>query len=197
MHLSRWGFPVTRIRYGRIRQDTAGYGRLRQDTAGYGRIRQDTAGYGRIRQDMAGYRRIRRIRQDTAGYVRIRQIRQDTAGYGRIRQDTAGYAYYRNTDVLGKPQCTLLASAFNCATEPPQAYGASMQCYEHPRCGILCTIASVFGELWLAMNALPVVRPLWCSAFGGGPPCLKTKKYLLKQCEKHGIPLKTLQSAPK
>ena len=40
----QWGFPVTRIRHGRIRQDTAGYGRIRQDTAGYGRIRQDTAG---------------------------------------------------------------------------------------------------------------------------------------------------------
>ena len=26
------------------------------------------------------------------------------------------------------------------------------------------------------MNALPVVRPLWCNAFGGGPPCLKKKK---------------------
>ena len=84
------GFPVTRIRYGRIRQDTAGYGKIRQDTAGYGRIRQDTAGSGRIRQDTAGYGRIRRIRQDTAGYGRIRQIRQDTAGYGRIRQDTTG-----------------------------------------------------------------------------------------------------------
>ena len=90
---SHWGFPVTRIRCGRIRQDTAGYGRIRQDTAGYGRIRQDTAGYGRIRQDTAGYDRIRQDRQDTAGYGRIRrirQIRQDTAGYGRIRQDTTG-----------------------------------------------------------------------------------------------------------
>ena len=57
------GFPVTRIRYGRIRQDTAGYGRIRQDTAGYGRIRQDTAGYGRYG----------RIRQDTAGYGKIQQ----------------------------------------------------------------------------------------------------------------------------
>ena len=91
--MSHWGFPVTCIRYGRIRQDTAGYGRIRQylaDTARYGRIRQDTAGYGRIRQDTAGYGRIRRIRQDTAGYRRIRQIRQDTAGYGRIRGDTTG-----------------------------------------------------------------------------------------------------------
>ena len=26
------------------------------------------------------------------------------------------------------------------------------------------------------MNALPVVRPLWCNALGGGPPCLKKKK---------------------
>ena len=69
--------------------------------------------------------------------------------------------------------CTLLASASICATDPPQAYGASVQCYQHPGCRILCTIASVFGELRLAMNALPVVRPLWCNAFGGGPPCLK------------------------
>ena len=71
--------------------------------------------------------------------------------------------------------CTLLASGSNCATEPPHAYGASVQCYQHPGCGFLCTIASVFGELRLAMNALPVVRPLWCNAFGGGPPCLKKK----------------------
>ena len=90
------GFPVTRIRYGRIRQDTAGYGRIRQDTAGYGRIRQDTAGYGRIRQDTAGYGRIRQDTQDTAGYVRIRQDTADTAGYGRIRQDTAGYDRVQN-----------------------------------------------------------------------------------------------------
>ena len=72
----QWGFPVTRILYSRIRQDTAGYGRIRQDTAGYGRIRQDTPGYagdGRIRQDTAGYGRYGRIRQDTAGYGRIRQ----------------------------------------------------------------------------------------------------------------------------
>ena len=33
--------------------------------------------------------------------------------------------------------------------------------------------SSVLSELRLAMNALPVVRPLWCNAFGGGPPCLK------------------------
>ena len=58
---------------------------------------------------------------------------------------------------------------------PPEAYGASVQCSQHPGCEILCTIASVFGELRLAMNALPVVRPLWCNAFGGGPPCLKKK----------------------
>ena len=83
---NEWGFPVTRIRYGRIRQDTAGYGRIRQDTAGYGAIRQDTAGYGRIRQDT----------QDTAGYGRIRQDTADTAGYGRIRQDTAGYDRVQN-----------------------------------------------------------------------------------------------------
>ena len=58
---------------------------------------------------------------------------------------------------------------------PPEAYGAAVQCSKHPGCEILCTIASVFGELRLAMNALPVVRPLWCNAFGGGPPCLKKK----------------------
>ena len=94
--LNLWGFPVTRIRYGRIRQDTAGYGRIRQETAGYGRIRQDTAGYGRIRQDTAGYGRIRQDTQDTAGYGRIRQDTADTAGYGRIRQDTAGYDRVQN-----------------------------------------------------------------------------------------------------
>ena len=66
-----------------------------------------------------------------------------------------------------------LASASICVTDPPQAFGASVQCYQHPGCGILCTIASIFGELRLAMNALPVVRPLWCNAFGGGLPCLK------------------------
>ena len=26
-----------------------------------------------------------------------------------------------------------------------------------------------------AMNALPVVKPLCCNAFGGGRPCLKNK----------------------
>ena len=39
----------------------------------------------------------------------------------------------------------------------------------------LCTIHAVFGELRLAINASPVLRPLWCNAFGGRPPCLKTK----------------------
>ena len=39
----------------------------------------------------------------------------------------------------------------------------------------LCKILAVFGELRLAMNSLPVVRPLWCNALGGGPPCLKGK----------------------
>ena len=85
------------------------------------------------------------------------------------------FLFFSVSASLHLSHCTLLASAFICAPHPPQPYGASVQCYQHPGCGILCTIASVFGELRLAMNALPVVRPLWCNPFGGGPPCLKKK----------------------
>ena len=71
--------------------------------------------------------------------------------------------------------CTqLVAAIFLCTLTSPRPL--VHMCSVFNTLGLdLCTIHAVFGELRLAMNASPVVRPLWCNASGGGPPCLKKK----------------------